>query len=140
MYGPNTAREQYRLKHPHQLAVALLVLSSMCLGGAYDGHDQPSPRPAERGAALPPQPNCSGLRVDVVGVGAADSFQRLCRVVDTKFSHVTADILFTLRVRAAAAGADAVLAFDELAGPEAARLFQQVVEPQLSGVQYHDFG
>tara|TARA_B110001450_G_scaffold20559_1_gene18723 strand:+ start:117 stop:731 length:615 start_codon:yes stop_codon:yes gene_type:complete len=77
-------------------------------------------RPAESGAALPSQKKCSGLRADAVDddVRAADSFQRLCRVLDSKFSHVSAEMLFTLRVRAAAADADAVLAFDRLVGPE----------------------
>ena len=114
----------------------------MGLGDAHHGPEQPPTRPAESGAALPSQKKCSGLRADAVDddVRAADSFQRLCRVLDSKFSHVSAEILFTLRVRAAAADADAVVAFDRLVGPEAARLFQQVVEPQLSGVQYHGFG
>ena len=99
-----------------------------------------TPSQPGRSTELLPQHICIGLRSDAVSFDACETFQVLCRVVDSTFSHVSAEVLFELR--AAAPDARAVRAFDSLVGPEAARLFEQGVGlqvGQVGGAQYDDF-
>jgi len=99
-----------------------------------------TPSQPGRSTELLPQHICIGLRSDAVSFDACETFQVLCRVVDSTFSHVSAEVLFELR--AAAPDARAVRAFDSLVGPEAARLFEQgagLQVGQVGGAQYDDF-
>ena len=82
------------------------------------GQDPNATRQADCGAELRPQQICFGLRSDAVSSYASENFEVLCRVVDSKFGHVSAELLFELR--AAASNAIAVQAFESLVGPEAA--------------------
>ena len=107
--------------------------------GLTDAGQEPNAtRQANCGAELRPQQICFGLRSDAVSFYASENFEVLCRVVDSKFGHVSAELLFELR--AAASNAIAVQAFESLVGPEAAHSFEQAVRPQVGRAQYHDFG
>ena len=103
----------------------------------------PPPHEPHLSAELLPVQTCNGLRAHAVSSSACEGFQLICRVVDTAFSHVSAEVLFELR--AFAPDARAVQAFDLLVGPEAARLFEQAVglqlkSGQLEGAFCKDFG
>ena len=73
-----------------------------------------TPSQPGRSTELLPQHICIGLRSDAVSFDACETFQVLCRVVDSTFSHVSAEVLFELR--AAAPDARAVRAFDTFTG------------------------
>ena len=81
---------------------------------------------------------CSGLRVGDVKADAADGFAELCRVVDTGFSRVTAEVLF--KIRAAATDVEAVVAFNKLVGPHWAMLFERAVTLEHGGLLCAGFG
>ena len=90
--------------------------------GLTDAGQEPNAtRQADCGAELRPQQICFGLRSDAVSFYASENFEVLCRVVDSQFGHVSAELLFELR--AAASNAIAVQAFESLVGPEAALSF-----------------
>ena len=59
-------------------------------------------------------PACRGLTALALPDENEASFQRLCRVVGSKWSVVTPDILFSLRRGLAADTESAVLAFEQL--------------------------
>ena len=77
--------------------------------------------------------DCLGLRQCAVRPETVPGFQKMCRVVDTPFSAVSASILFELRARAGEPVA--LAAFHQVCapgGPGTAELFDQAVSLQKS--------
>ena len=77
--------------------------------------------------------NCPGLCQCAVRPDAVPGFQKMCRVVDTPFSTVSASILFELRAHAGEPVA--LAAFHQVCapgGPGTAELFDQAVSLQKS--------
>ena len=80
-------------------------------------HVRPSLAPM---AAASSAAGCNGLTAAAVQDASAASFQSLCRVVDSKFGVISAEILFNLRRDLATNDASAALAFQQLFADDAA--------------------
>ena len=109
-------------------------------GATFAGREEmPSTAQGPQGAGV--QSACLGLREQAVRAETAAGFRHMCRVVDTPFSLISADILFELRAQARDAAA--VAAFHEACapgGPDTAALFDRAVGPQGNGSRYRDIG
>ena len=102
------------------------------LGGASAARGEPAA--AAHGAPVSGALDCKGLRPSDVRARETAGFLHMCRVIDSGFSRVSAEILLDLRARAR--DVVAVQTFEAICargGPNVASLFDQALRLRSSG-------